>query len=107
MGEGEMERPERTFAGRIAAAVADVPEQRKLPGGELRADLVRPAGVQADADERQRVCFSQHAVGERRLAHAAAHPLDDVGLVFRAVVKQQVSQGLLSKNIRRTPSEFQ
>ena len=89
VGEGETEGPEGDLAG--AAAVFGITEEREAAGGELDADLVGAARLEADEEEGEAVVGGEEAVGKGGLLRAAAHTADNEALVAGPVVEEEVA----------------
>ena len=92
VAEEERAGEERQRAAAVLRAVFPVPDEREPARGELHPDLVRAPGLEPHAQKAQSLAVREALIVQQRLLYAPAGAGDDVGLVFRPLVKEQVVQ---------------
>ena len=89
MEKADAARPEGDPA-RLAEAVFPVAEEGVAARRKLHADLMRPPGLERNADERLVVYTGENAIGEPRLLRAGRPGLGHAGQAVAAVAEQKV-----------------
>ena len=97
MWEGQAAGKQGDGRKAVVRAVSSVPRNRVSDVRELRADLMRPTGIEANGDERKRAtvkfCRIQHAVGEPGGLRAGRILFGDAGDPPFFVAKKIIDQG--------------
>ena len=95
MDEGQTVGPQGGGAVGVFAAIADVAQQRQLPGGELHPDLVGAAGMELYPHQGKIIRAPDLPVGQLGFPHAFAHTLHYETLVVSRVPEKKVGEGII------------